>query len=191
MIVDANKMFELLFEPHNDGYLYTAKNRRVFFTTQERDAYVAAYRKASSGWKRLAAFAVFGLVVVAIVVTASLFNGQLPEWTYTILLVPALLVTLLPSLAVSVRLWRDAAGRPAAAPAVSKSESRVRGAQMLPWPMVIAVLAISAVCLISCLTAPTFTLKWWVWTLGSAFLLCGYSLIAYRKIAARNASPKA
>ncbi len=190
MIVDASKIFERIFEPHGDGYLYPSKDRRVFFTAQERDAYVAAYRRASSGWKRFAAFAVFGLVLIAIVVTTSLVNIALPEWSYTILLVPVLAVTLLPSLAVSMRLRRDAARRPAAAPAVSKSEGRARGARMLPWPMVVAVLVISAVCLLSCLMAPTFTLQWWAWTVGSAAFLAAYGLIAYRKIADRTRSPE-
>ena len=189
MIYNASKVFERLFEPHEDGYLYPAKDRRVFFTAQERDAYVAAYSKASSGWKRFAAFAVFGLVLVAIVTTTSLSGIVLPEWSYTILLVPVFAVMLLPSLALSWRLWRDAAGRPAAAPAASKSERQIRGARMLPWPMVIAVLAISAVCLLSCLAAPTFTLQWWAWTVGSAAFLATYGLIAYRKIAGRTRVP--
>ncbi len=189
MIYNASKVFERLFEPHEDGYLYPAKNRRVFFTAQERDAYIAAYGKASSGWKRFAAFAVFGLVLVAMVTAASMFGIVLPEWSYMILLIPVFAVTLLPNLALLWRLRRDAAGRPAAAPSVSKSEGRAHAARILPWPMVIAVLAISAVCLLSCLAAPTFTLQWWVWTLGSAAFLAMYGSIAYRKIASRTRPP--
>jgi len=65
-------------------------------------------------------------VLVAIVTTASLSGIVLPEWSYAIFLVPVIALTLLPNLALLWRLRRDAAGRPAAAPSVSKSEAGPR-----------------------------------------------------------------
>jgi hypothetical protein len=67
---DHDRAFDALFEPHGDGYLVFGKRGGALFSVQERDAYVAAHRKAKPGWK------VFPIVVAAILgVSLVVFVG--------------------------------------------------------------------------------------------------------------------
>ncbi|GGL20029.1 MULTISPECIES: hypothetical protein [Caulobacter] len=50
---DQDRAFDALFEPHGDGYLVFGKRGGALFSVQERDAYVAAHRKAKPGRKAL------------------------------------------------------------------------------------------------------------------------------------------
>jgi hypothetical protein len=75
---DHDRAFDALFEPHGDGYLVFGKRGGAPFSVQERDAYVAAHRKAKLGWKALPII-VAGLVGAALVEFVAL-NAAVRLW---------------------------------------------------------------------------------------------------------------
>jgi hypothetical protein len=83
------------------------------------------------------------------------------------------------------RLVKD---RETIAPPRSLSSSRRTARDMIPWWMVAVALVGSALALGACLLDPLYSLSWWLWTLGSAAMLLGYSWTAVAKFRDRRSA---
>lgn len=67
-----------MFEPHGDGYLVSGKNGGALFSADERDAYVAAHRKAKPGWRSLPV--IVGAIAGVALVEFVALNAMLSLW---------------------------------------------------------------------------------------------------------------
>lgn len=75
---DQDLVFDALFEPHGDRYLVFGKQGGALFSAEERNAYVAAHRKAKPSWKAFP-IVVASLLGVALIEFVAL-NAILKLW---------------------------------------------------------------------------------------------------------------
>jgi hypothetical protein len=119
-----------MFEPHRDGYLVFGKRGGALFSVQERDAYVAAHRKAKPGWKALPI--ITGVTLGVALIEFVALNAALQWWpafrssadavvagvVASALILPVALMGCLayPSLSLISRVRREAGRRAPLAP---------------------------------------------------------------------------
>jgi hypothetical protein len=119
-----------MFEPHGDGYIVFGKQGGALFSVEERDAYVAAHRKAKPGWKALP-IVMASILGVAMVEFVAL-NAMLRWWPalrsssdVVVSVVAAIALTLpvalmaglaYPSIRLILRVRREADRRTSVAP---------------------------------------------------------------------------
>jgi hypothetical protein len=170
-----------MFEPHRDGYLVFGERGGALFSLQERDAYVAAHRKAKPGWKAfpIVVAAILGVALVEFVGLGAMLQmwpalRSSPDAVATAvaaiaLTLPVALIGGLayPTLMLVWRLRREADRRPPLAPPRERA----------PWkrklPNWIAFLGVVGLC--AALAAGRIT-PTWPWVLAG----CGViALVCY------------
>jgi uncharacterized membrane protein YhaH (DUF805 family) len=174
---DQDRAFDATFEPHPGGYLVFTKRGGALFSAEEREAYVAAHRKAKPTFWKTAGVTAAGGVVLALFefvaingVLAVMPNSPLrTNLVIAFVLVMAFgLVALLfacflvPLLSLMRRLYRDADRRPLAAPPRARLSLKGRA------PNLIAFLGIIGFCIALTSGWVTFT---WPWILAGCALI--------------------
>jgi hypothetical protein len=169
-------MIKRRFDPCEDGYLYLDKRRLVPFTTEERDAYVAAYEKASAPGLAL----IVPVLIVGAAIGAALFFGlSLPGWAIMGLVFASSAMIENPSRKVQERLAKDAAARPSIDRRLSQAELEARQVNMLSWSLIFSMLCSVGWILFNCLTHPSAVN--WIFAAVAGFMGLVFLSIAARK----------
>lgn len=164
------------FDPCDDGYLYLDKKRLVLFTAEERDAYVAAYEKASAPGLAL----VVPILIVGAAIVAALFFGlNLPGWAIMALIFASSAMIDNPSRQVYARLAKDAAARPSIDRKLSQAELEARQVNIVSWSLILSILCSVGWILFNCFTHPSAV----SWVLGP---LAGFMGLAFLGVAGRK-----
>lgn len=174
---DQHRAFGARFEPHPGGYIVFTRRGGALFSTEERDAYVAAHRKAKPVLWQIFLLTVVGILAIALV-EFVLINAALGIWPASllrnnviiasVLLAPvglfvALLVFgLLPLIRLVQRVNRGADRRPIVAPPRERQ----------PWtkrlPNLAAFIGIIGFAIAFTSGRMTFT---WPWITGAGALI--------------------
>jgi hypothetical protein len=76
---DQDRAFDAKFESHPDGYIVFTRRGAALFSVEERDAYIAAHRKAKPVPWKIFLWTVVGIIAIALV-EFVLINAALGLW---------------------------------------------------------------------------------------------------------------
>lgn len=173
---NAGDIFAKQFEPFGDGYVFHSRlSGGRFVSKDEYDSLYARHR-------RVVPRSVF-ILMAGIIPTsmAQQFFDLPPTWLIGV-------TSLLVAVVIAMIFWisfapsRLVRGRPVVAPPKTVGDMRRTARSMIPWPMVVVVIVLSAVILGGCLVNPQSTLAWWLWTMGASTMLVAYIWIAIGKM---------
>lgn len=178
---DATGAFAKQFEPHLEGYIFFPGRKSGGKLVTETE-----YQKLLSDWRSIAggrgSWISAGLVMAFIatgMAIKEIFGAG--EWLEQITIFAAVALVLTRIFWASFAPRRLVRGRPDIVPPRSLDASKKLARSMLPWRMIVPVLAISSAVFVASLSSKPSTWGGWLWLAGSGAMTAAYVLIAIQK----------
>lgn len=179
---DVTSAFTKQFTPIDGGYVYYPSQRAggKLVTAEEYQKLVADWHRVAGingQWKTVGL--TFLVILLWVFASQSLGLPESAEWIMIACFVAAL---------IGWTVWHSFAprrlvkGRPDIAPPRAISEVKRAVRATVSWPLIAAVVALSAVVFFSTLALPTASPMWWVWLVGSGLMLGLYLWLALQKL---------